>query len=55
MKKEIPKEIVMTGILALAALEITAIITGLDGKFLGLVMGIIGTTIGVTIPTPKFK
>ena len=50
---------VLTAIIALAFLEGTAILTGIDGKFLGLTMALIGALAGVplgaALAIKKFK
>ena len=51
-KKEIDWRIMITGIIALTALEIYALSQGINGTLLGIVIAIIGLAIGVTIPNP---
>ena len=53
-KKEIDWRIVVTGILALTALEIYALSQGINGTLFSIVIAIIGLAIGVTIPLDKF-
>jgi len=49
----IAKEIVVTGIICITILEITALINGIDGAILSIVLGIIALAIGVAIPKEK--
>lgn len=51
-KKQIDWRVVITGIVALTALEIYALSQGINGTLLGIVIAIIGLAIGVTIPNP---
>ena len=53
-KKEIDWRIVITGIIALTALEIYALSQGINGAILSIVIAVIGLAIGVTIPLDKF-
>lgn len=52
MKKEIPKEIVITGIAALTIIELFALSKGINGVLLSSVVGIIALAIGVVIKNP---
>ena len=53
-KKKIDWRIVCTGIIALTALEVVALLMGYNGTLLKIVMAVIGLVIGVTIPLDKF-
>ena len=55
MKNNIPKEIVITGLLCLTALEVVALYHGINGTLFTIVVGVIAMSIGVVIPTPKVK
>jgi len=46
--------IVITAIIAIAALEVCAIFKGMNGILLTTVIGIIALLAGVVIPTPNF-
>jgi uncharacterized membrane protein YeaQ/YmgE (transglycosylase-associated protein family) len=54
-KEKIDWRIVVTGLLGLTAIEITALCNGIDGKLMTAVIGIIGLVIGVVIPNPIKK
>ena len=54
-KKEIDWRIVITGIIALTALEIYALYQGINGTLFAVVIAMIGLAIGVTIPNPLNK
>ena len=55
MPKQVPKEVVICGIIALTLLEIVALLCGINGVVFTTVVAIIALAIGVTIPTPKVK
>ena len=56
MKKQISSNVIIAGILALAAIEITALYKGIDGVLLSTIVALIAGAIGITIPSPfKFK
>ena len=48
--KKINKQVVIAGIIALTAIEITALLRGIDGLLLSAIVGIIAAAIGVAIP-----
>lgn len=50
--EKIDWRIVIAGLLALTIIEVCALMNGIDGKLLTLVVGIIALVIGVTIPNP---
>lgn len=57
MKKEKEKTntpIVITAIIAIAIIEICALLKGLNGVLLTTVIGVICLLAGVVMPTPKF-
>lgn len=54
-KKSIDWKIIVAGLVALTAIEITALCNGINGTLMTIVIGIIGLAIGVTIPTPIKK
>ena len=51
-KKTIDWRIVIAGLMALTAIEITALCNGIDGTLLTMVIGVIGLVIGVAVPNP---
>ncbi len=51
-KKNIP--VVITGLICITALEIVALLMGLNGTLLKIVLVAIATTIGLKLNTPKF-
>ena len=53
-KPKVDWRIVCTGIIALTALEIVALLQGINGTILSIVIAVIGLAIGVTIPLDKF-
>ena len=55
MKQKIDWKVMVTGIVALTALEIYALSLGFNGTLLKAVMVAIGLTIGVSIPNPLKK
>ena len=55
MKTQIDWKIVIAGITALTAIEICALLQGIDGTMFTLVIGLIGLAIGVAIPNPLAK
>ena len=52
-KENIPANVVITGIVALAALEVVALFNGSSGALFTLVVAVIAGAVGVVIPTPK--
>lgn len=54
-KEKIPKEVIITGILALLILECVAMYHGINGWLLRAVVVIIAVAIGVYIPKDKLK
>ncbi|MCJ7651252.1 MAG: hypothetical protein MUP85_21805 [Candidatus Lokiarchaeota archaeon] len=52
MKKKIDWRIVGIGLVCLTAIEIVALLNGIDGTLLATIVGIIGLTIGTVIPNP---
>ena len=52
---KVDKSIVITGMLCITALEIYALSQGINGILLTSVIALLAATIGVHIPTPKFK
>ena len=53
--EEIPKEVIIIGIVCLTILETCALFKGINGVLFTTVVAIIALAIGVTIPTPKLK
>ena len=53
--EEIPKEVIIVGIICLTILEVCALLKGINGVLFTTVVAIIALAIGVTIPTPKLK
>ena len=54
-KKPIDKSIIITAILALAALEMMALYQGINGKLFAIIIAVIAGLAGWVIPTPKLK
>ena len=54
-KQKISQGVVITGILSLVALELVALMMGINGKLFSLVVMIIALAIGVVIPNPLKK
>ena len=54
-KKPIPVTVILTGIVCITALEITAMCFGYNGTMLKAVIAVIAIAIGIVIPTPKLK
>ena len=52
-KEQIDWRIVIAGIAALTLLEIVALLKGINGTLLSIVIAMIGLVIGITIPLPK--
>ena len=52
-KEQIDWRIVIAGIAALTLLEIVALLQGINGTLLSIVIAVIGLAIGITIPIPK--
>ena len=52
MKRKIDKSVIMTGIICLSLIEVTALYHGINGVLLSSVIGIIALAIGVAIPNP---
>lgn len=55
MKQKIDWKIVVTGLICLTVLEVVALMNGINGTLLKIVLMVIALAIGVTIPTPQFK
>ncbi len=51
-KQKVSQGVVITGILSLVALEMLAMMMGINGKLFSLVVMIIALAIGVVIPNP---
>ncbi len=51
-KNKIDWRIIVVGLFCLTAIEICALLNGIDGKVLSAVIGIIALAIGITIPNP---
>ena len=49
---QIDWRIIVIGLLCLTVIEICALLRGVDGTILSAVIGIIGLTIGITLPNP---
>ena len=45
---------VVIGIVCLTLIEVVALLKGINGVVLTMVVGIIAAAVGVTVPTPKF-
>ena len=54
-QNKIDKSIVITGILSITALELTAMMLGFDGLLLTTVIGLIAASIGLSLPQIKFR
>ncbi len=52
---KIDKSVVITGILAITALELTAMMLGFDGLLLTTVIGLVALAIGVQLPQLKLR
>lgn len=52
MNKKIDWRIIVAGLAALTAIEVCALFNGIDGTLMTIVIGIIGLTIGVSVPNP---
>lgn len=46
-------KIIITGLICLTVLEITALTQGINGTLLTVVIGVIAAVMGVAVPTPK--
>ena len=55
MVKKIDWRIIVAGLASLTVIEIYALSQGIDGKLLATIVGIIGLTIGITMPQLKTK
>ena len=55
MTQQISQGVIVTGILCLTALEMLALMKGINGVLFTTIVGIIALTIGVTIPNPLRK
>jgi len=53
--KDVPKEIVCVAILGLTAIEIAAIINGINGTLRTMIVGVICLLAGITLPQMKLK
>ena len=51
-KKQMDWRVLATGLVCLTAIEICALMNGIDGTLMTLVVSIIGLVIGVTLPNP---
>ena len=51
-EKKIDWRLIATGLVCLSAIEICALMNGIDGTLMMAVIGIIGLAIGVAIPNP---
>ena len=51
-KQKVSQGVVITGILSLVALEMMAMMMGINGKLFSLVIMVIALAIGVAIPNP---
>ena len=54
-KKKVDWRIVCTGILGLVVLESIALMNGINGTMFSIIIAIIATAVGITIPTPNIK
>ena len=54
-KKTIDLRIIITSIICITALEIIALLKGINGTILTIVVAILAAAIGVAIPTPEIK
>ena len=52
---KIDKSVMMTGILAITAMEIFALYQGVDGLLLTTVIGIVALAIGIQLPQFKLR
>ena len=53
-KGKVDTKIVMLGLLCITLLEGIALLKGINGTLLTIVIAVIAATAGVSIPTPKF-
>ena len=53
MENKIDWRIVCCGLLSVTAMEIVALLKGINGWYLTIAIGIVAGAIGLTIPTPK--
>jgi len=51
-EKKVDWRLVAIGIACLTAIEIVALLNGIDGALMTLIIGVIGLAIGVTLPNP---
>lgn len=54
-KTNIPKEVLIAAIIGIVAIEIVALLKGVDGKFLAISIGAIGALAGLVLPQIKLK
>ena len=47
-------KVLMTAIICITIIEIFALMNGIDGALLTIVIAVIAAIVGVVIPTPKF-
>lgn len=55
MKKQIPKEVIIVGIVAIAGINVAALLNGINGTLTALCVGAIALAIGIILPQPKLK
>ena len=48
-----PTKVIIVGLICLTCLEIVALMNGINGTVLTIVVGVIAGAIGISIPTPK--
>lgn len=53
--RDINWKVIVTGIICLTVLEITALLNGINGTLFTIIVAVIGAAIGVTIPTKASK
>lgn len=52
MRKKINIQVLITGILCLTLIEMVALLKGIDGTLMSLIVGIIGLAMGLNLPNP---
>lgn len=52
--KAIDKDIVITGIICITLLEIIALLNGINGLLLTVVIAMLAGAIGIMVPSPKW-
>ena len=55
MKQKINWKVLCIGIVCLSAIEIVALMKGVDGTIMSLIIGVIGLAMGLTLPQLKLK